>query len=53
VSGYRHSGMSREDFGDRAVLLDAISVIQRRWPTGKNTIVQLLKRLAKRVEGEA
>lgn len=32
VSGYRHSGMSREDYEDRQALLDASSVIERRWP---------------------
>jgi predicted DNA-binding transcriptional regulator AlpA len=32
VSGYRHSGMSREDYEDCQALLDASSVIERRWP---------------------
>lgn len=32
MSGYKHSGMSREGDEDCQVLLDAVSVIERRWP---------------------
>lgn len=52
MSGYRHSGMSREDYEDRVALLDAVSVIERRWPE-KNTIRQLLESLIRKIETEA
>lgn len=51
MSGYRHSGLTQEQYEDRETLRDAVSVVERRWPDRQAT-VELLRVLAGRIEGE-
>jgi hypothetical protein len=53
VSGYRHSGMSEQDHDDRQALLDAVSVIERRWPDEQPVLVRDLRDLVETVGEEA
>lgn len=51
MSGYRHSGLTREDYEDREVLRAALEVIKRRWPFRVAT-AELLADLVGRHTGE-
>lgn len=45
VSGYQSSGMSDQDYEDHRALLDAVSVIERRWPDEHSVLVRDLRDL--------
>lgn len=53
MSGYRHSGMSQQDYEDRQVLLDTASLIQRRWPDEQPVLVRDLRDLADTISEES
>ena len=51
MSGDRHSGLTQEEYEDRETLMDAMSVIEKRWPHREGTL-ELLRLLVGRIEGE-
>lgn len=53
VGGYRHSGMSQQEYEDRQALLDAVAVIERRWPGEQSVLVRDLRDLAETVDEES
>jgi len=53
VSGYRHSGMSREDYEAREQLVDAAVLIEERWPGAHPTLVRDLRDLADTIGEES
>ena len=46
MSGYRHSGMSQEDFEAREQLVDAAVLIEGRWPGEQLVLCRDLRDLA-------
>ena len=53
VSGYRNSGMSREDYEAREQLVDAAVLIEERWPGAHPTLARDLRDLADTIGEEA
>lgn len=53
VSGYAHSGMSREDFEAREQLWDAAVLIEERWPGEYPVLCRDLRDLGDKISEEA
>lgn len=52
MSGYRHSGLTQEQYDDREILRGAARVIRRRWPGLEGDTLIALADLAVQIEGE-
>lgn len=52
MSGYRHSGMSREDYEAREQLLDVAELIERRWPGQYSALCRDLRDLGETISEE-
>lgn len=53
MSGYRHSGMSREDYEAREQLRGVAALIEERWPGAHPILLSELNALVEQVEAEA
>lgn len=53
MSGYKHSGMTREDYADREQLLDAAALVEKRWPGEYSALCRDLRDLGGTIEEEA
>ena len=53
MSGYRHSGMSQEDYEAREHLLDAAVLIEQRWPGQYPALCRDLRDLGDTISEEA
>ncbi len=53
MSGYRHSGMSRDDYEAREKLYDIAVFIEERWPGQHPTLCRDLRDLGDTVGEEA
>lgn len=53
VSGYKHSGMSREDYEAREQIRQASLLIEERWPGAHPILLTELEMLIEQVESEA
>jgi hypothetical protein len=53
VSGYRHSGMSREDYEARELIRQVAALIEERWPDAHPILLSELDALVGQIEGEA
>lgn len=53
MSGYAHSGMSREDYTAREQLLDAAALVERRWPGEHSALCRDLRDLCDTIGEEA
>lgn len=45
MSGYKHSGMSQEDYEARELLRDAAKLIEERWPGAHPNLLAELESL--------
>lgn len=53
MSGYAHSGMSREDYEAREQLVDAAVLIEQRWPGRYPALSRDLRDLGDMISEEA
>lgn len=53
MSGYKHSGMSREDYEAREQLLDAAALIEQRWPGQHSALCRDLRDLGDTISEES
>lgn len=53
VSGYRHSGMSQEDYEAREQLHATAALIESRWPDEQSVLVRDLRDLADTIDEES
>lgn len=53
MSGYRNSGMSREDYEARERLLDTAELIERRWPGEHSALCRDLRDLGDTISEES
>lgn len=53
VSGYAHSGLSREDYKAREQLLDVAELVERRWPGEYTALCRDLRDLGDTIQEEA
>ncbi|MFD7016108.1 hypothetical protein [Streptomyces sp. NPDC059928] len=52
MSGFKHSGMSREDYETREQLLDAAALIEQRWPGQHSALSRSLRDLGNTITEE-
>ncbi|MHB9857633.1 hypothetical protein [Streptomyces sp. YIM S03343] len=52
MSGYRHTGMSREDYETREQLLDVAELVERRWPGEYSALCRDLRDLSDTITEE-
>lgn len=53
MSGFAHSGLSREDYDAREQLVDAAVLIEQRWPGEYSALCRDLRDLADTISEEA
>jgi hypothetical protein len=53
VSGFAHSGLSREDYDAREQLYDAAVLVERRWPGEYSALCRDLRDLGDTISEES